>query len=231
MTKACGISLLAVVALFLAVAPAAFADSTMVLTGVGSGNVLDGAYIGPYIATVGGVANTPVICDDYSDESYIPESWTAYTSGFPSLSKVDFKSGSMTQNYEEAAYLALELLAAPPNSLQAGEIQYALWGVFDSNAISDLTAYNATDGAAAAAYLTDAETHYSKLTAAQLAEFTFYTPNTNDPITCGGAACASTPPQEFIVVDAPEPGTILLLCTGLTGLFLLKRRQKLASPI
>lgn len=231
MPKACKISLLAVAALLLAVAPTALADTSMVLTGVGSGNVLDGAYVGPYTATVGGVANTPVICDDYEDDSYIPESWSAYASTFPGLSNVKFTGSSETQNYEVAVYLALELLAAPANSLQAGELQYALWGVFDPSAITDLTAYNSTYGNAAEADLVYAENHYSSLTPAQLAEITIYTADTSDPITCGTGACASTPPQEFIVVRTPEPGTILLLGIGLTGLFLLKRRQKLASAI
>jgi hypothetical protein len=211
----------------LAVSPSAFADASMTLTGAGS-NVLDGIYMGPYTATINGVS-TPVICDDFSDESFLPESWTAYTSTFSGLTNVKFTGAPETQNYEEAAYLALELLAAPPNSLQAGEIQFALWDVFDPNAIPTLTSYNAADGAAALLYLQGAQTGYSSLTAAQLAEFTFYTPNTNDPITCGSGACASTPPQEFITVNTPEPSTMLLLGIGVCGLFLVKRRKLLPS--
>jgi hypothetical protein len=212
---------------FLAVAPSAFADASMTLTGAGS-NVLDNIYMGPYTATINGVS-TPVICDDFSDESFLPESWTAYTSTFPGLTNVMFTGANETQNYEEAAYLGLELLAAPPNSLQAGEIQFALWNVFDPNAIPTLTSYNAADGAAALLYFEGAETGYSSLTPAQLAEFTFYTPNTNDSITCGGSACASTPPQEFMTVNTPEPSTMLLLGIGVCGLFLVKRRKLLPS--
>jgi PEP-CTERM motif len=222
----------AVFVAFLSFTPSAIADSTMTLTGAGS-NVMNGVYIGPYTATINGVS-TPVICDDYFDDSYIPESWTASTSTFPGLTSVKFTGVNETQNYEEMAYLALELLAAPVNSVQAGEIQYALWGVSDPGAIPSLTAFNAADGAAAQGYLTGAQNSYSSLTAAQLAEFTFYTPNTNDPITCGSGACASTPPQEFITVTTPEPGTTALLAIGLGGLFLLtskRRKQQLSASV
>jgi PEP-CTERM motif len=216
---------LTVVSLLFLAAPA-FADTAnMYLSGAGS-NVLDGVYVGPYTATINGVS-TPVICDDFGDESYIGESWTANTSTFPSLSNVKFTSAPETQKYEEAAYLALELLAAPVNSLQAGELQFALWGVFTPSAITDLTGYNAADGAAAQSYLTGAEANYSTLTSAQLAEFTFYTPNTNDPITCGDGRCAKTPPQEFLAVKTPEPSALLLLSFGLACLFLLSRKQRL----
>lgn len=220
--------LLVAAAAVLCLAPAAFADTaSMTLTGAGS-NVLDGVYIGPYTATIDGVS-TPVICDDFAAESYIPESWTANVSTFSSLSNVKFTSGTVTQNYEEAAYLALELLAAPKNSLQAGEIQFALWGLFDPSALTVLSAYNAAYGAAAQAYLTDAQNNYSTLTAAQLAQITIYTPNTNYAITCGSGPCRTTPPQEFIVVRTPEPTTLLLLGLGLGSLFFLKRREHLSS--
>lgn len=215
---------------FMFLAPPAFADTaSMNLTGAGS-NVLNGVFIGPYTATINGVS-TQVICDDYYDESFIGESWTANTSTFPSLTNAKFTSASETQNYEEAAYLALKLLAAPVNSLEAGEIQYALWGVFDPSAITSLTNYNHADGVAASWYLTDAETNYSTLTPSQLSEFTFYTPDSNDPITCGNKPCASGPPQEFIAVNTPEPSAILLLAFGLTFVFLLTRKRRFALSL
>jgi hypothetical protein len=225
MTRACKIILLTLLALLFSITRAsADGTSSMVLTSAGS-NVLDGVYVGPYVATVGGVANTPVICDDYEDESYVPESWTAYVSTFPNLADVKFTSPSEQQDYDEVAYLALELLAAPPNSLKAGEIQYALWGVFDPNAITALTAYSATDGAAAGAYLLGAEKNYSTLTPTQLAEFTFYTPDPNDPLTCNGKSCPKTPPQEFLVVNTPEPASFVLVAIGVACVLCLKRRS------
>ena len=60
----------------LCIAPSALADTSITLTGAGN-NPVDGIYVGPYYATVNGVANTPVICDDFADEVYLNESWGA----------------------------------------------------------------------------------------------------------------------------------------------------------
>jgi hypothetical protein len=221
--------LLAAAAVLLFLAPSAFADATvsMSLTGAGS-NGLDGVLIGPYTALINGVS-TPVICDDYADESYIPESWTAFVSPLSNLA--DTNNPGQTALYEEVIYLSQELLAAPLNSLQAGEIQYALWDVFDSSALANLTAFNSADGAAALWYLTDAQNNYGTLSAAVLSEYTIYTPDIADPITCSGYAgsvCPQSPPQEFIV-RTPEPGTLLLLSLGIGGLLFFGRRKRLSS--
>ena len=65
-------------AALLGIAPSCFGAQTasMTLTGVGVNGVLGGVYIGPYVGTIDAVT-TPLICDDFFDDSYIPESWTA----------------------------------------------------------------------------------------------------------------------------------------------------------
>jgi hypothetical protein len=129
----------------------------MTLTGAGS-NVMGGAYIGPHTGTINGVS-TPVICDDFAAESYISEAWTANTSTFAGgFTYVKFAGGTETQNYEEAADLALELLAAPVNSERAGQIQYAPGDLFTPGALNGL---NSADAAAAQNDLTNAANNYS----------------------------------------------------------------------
>jgi hypothetical protein len=58
---------------------AAFAAQTsMQLTGPGPNGVLASVYVGPYQAVIGGSGvPVPVICDDFADETWVNESWTA----------------------------------------------------------------------------------------------------------------------------------------------------------
>ena len=68
---------LAVAAVALSIAPCAFGQGQVNINLTGAGNnVMDGVYVGPYTATVNG-SSTQIICDDFSDESYVGESWTA----------------------------------------------------------------------------------------------------------------------------------------------------------
>jgi len=124
---------------------ASFAQTTAVtITGVGDGSSVTnpsyfGVYVDPYTATVGGVANTNVICDDWSDNTFVGESWTANVSTVASVS-----SGNMTpifapaaskiaspltpgQLYDEVAWLATQLLANPTNSTNQAEVSFAIW--------------------------------------------------------------------------------------------------------
>lgn len=216
MTKACKISLFAVIALFLAVAPSAFADTTatMYLAGAGS-NVADGVYVGPYTATINGGSDTPLICDDYTHDSYVGETWTADVSTMSNLADVRFSPG----NYDQVAYLATILFGlgnSPSNYAEADAVQFAIWSINDPSAIAPATCFGASADDCVSYWLKQAADQ--TYTAGEFANILIYTPQS------GGD------PQEFIV-ETPEPGTILLLCMGLTSLFLLKRRQTLTSLI
>jgi len=212
--KAFRISLLAVFALFLALAPTALAD-TLELTGVGNNGVYDGIYIGPYVATIDGVANTPVICDDFAHESYLWSPWTANLSTAPTFANVRFS----TANYEDVAYLADQLFNVGGNDAEADALQFAIWYINDPSGVTSflgasnpfLTGTGSVDDVMY--WVDQAE---ANATPADLANILIYTPSD------GGD------PQEFIV-QTPEPGTILLLAIGLMSLFLLKRRQKLVA--
>ena len=108
----------------------------------------------PYVAEVGGSSvSTNVICDDFFDESFVPEDWNAYVATM-SPSSYTITNGSnllytgatvtnpnntsqtltlnQQQAYETAALLAEDILAInPPSQLSAALDSYALWGLFD----------------------------------------------------------------------------------------------------
>jgi hypothetical protein len=204
----------AVVAL-LCLVPCAFADSnSLTMTGAGN-NVMQGVYVGPYYATVNGVANTPVICDDFADDSDIGHSWNFTQNNFSTLGSALW--GNQTKNYEAAAWLTLQMLSLnsnPSNNTQVGYLAYAIWSLFDKAALAHL---NSTQLAGVNTWLGKVPTN---LTISQFSNFVILTPQGCTPGTCPG--------QEFFML-VPEGGSAVmyLLFAGLAcfGAMLLRSRQ------
>ena len=201
-------------------APCAFASSSLTMTGAGS-NVMGGVYVGPYYATVNGVANTMVICDDFADDSVIGHSWNFTANNFSTLGSALW--GNQTKNYETAAWLTLQMLSLnsnPSNATQVGYLSFAIWSLFDKSALSGL---NSTQLAGVNSWLGKVP---SNLTPGQFANFVLLTPQgcTNGPGSCPG--------QEFFQV-MPEGGSaaMYLLLAGLTcfGGMRLRRPQALGA--
>jgi hypothetical protein len=204
--------------------------ATMTLTGTGQNGVLGNVYIGPYVATINNIPNLQVICDDFVDNSYLNESWTANVVTLPNIAGTDFASQGL-QKYEQAAWLTLQLLS-PPTTCGggncAGDIQYAIWQLFDSTGQHTPLSYlSPPDLGNAQGWLTQAAAHYTD-PGIDYSRFSIYTPNLSDPITCSGHACTSAPPQEFMTVSTPEPPGLAILGTDLSALgllvFFLRRR-------
>jgi hypothetical protein len=198
-------------------APCAFANSSLTMTGAGN-NVMEGVYVGPYYATVNGAANTPVICDDFADESYIGHSWNFTANNFSSLGSALW--GNQTANYDAAAWLTLQMLSLnsnPNNATQVGYLSYAIWSLFDQNALNGL---NSTQQTGVNSWLGLVPLN---LTPGQFANFVILTPQgcTGGPGSCPG--------QEFMTV-VPEGGSaaIYLLLAGLScfGAMLFRRRRQ-----
>jgi hypothetical protein len=145
MKRVFGVVLLGVSAVFFLV-QGAVAQVSITLTGPPPGNTYDGIYMSPYYATVGGSTNVPVICDDFGDDTSIGDHWTATASAFPTssgpLSTSWGLAGKTTAQYDEVAWLALQLLSLPSSVQPANaltlqvEDSFALWAVFDPTGVA-----------------------------------------------------------------------------------------------
>src|SRR5438270_11718409 len=115
-------------------ATVAFAQTSVTLTGPVSGPVYDGIYMSPYYATVGGVANTPVICDDFADDSHFNSTWNATVTSFSSITSTNTSWGLAGANkslYGAVGYLFGQTLAASSGSLAQIVDSFEMWAVFD----------------------------------------------------------------------------------------------------
>jgi PEP-CTERM motif len=214
--------LLAAAAVF-GFAPSAKADG-MTLTGTGPNGAAFGVYVGPYTATINGTP-TPVICDDFADESFLNESWNASVLSLADVTaSSSVKWASQASSYDNAAWLTLQLIGAP-NKSQADAIQFAIWDLFDPSGVSSYLAgfsggtsflSDATDPNGVKYWLNEAAG--SNLDPSELASFLIYTP------TSCISNCKGSLPQEFIV-KTPEPGGFLMLGAGLAALLWFKRRE------
>jgi hypothetical protein len=212
-----------IIALLLAFVPCAFANSSLTMTGAGN-NVMGGVYVGPYYATVNGVTNSAVICDDFADDSYIGHSWNYTANNFSTLGSALW--GNQTNDYDAAAWLTLQMLSLnsnPGSATQVGYLSYAIWSLFDKSALSGL---NLTQLAGVNAWLGKVPLN---LLPAEFANFRLLTPQgcTGGPGSCPG--------QEFMEV-MPEGGsaTMYLLLAGLScfgAMLVRRRRQATAFPL
>lgn len=212
----------------------ALAGITFTLTSAGPAN-LGGVYTSPYTATISGVSSVPipVICDDFTDDVWVGESWSVTQTSLAQLPLLGTSSpvlwdttASATKqvtDYITAAILAEQLVTVNSTSTQAQELSYAIWDVFVPTASSGLST---TIKDAVNTYLTTAQSQASALIggSATLADATANFANvmiyTADPksggavITCpAGKTCGA--PQEFLVVSMAEPGSVALLVVDL----------------
>jgi hypothetical protein len=224
---------------------------TLNLTGVGSGANLAGVYTSPYAGNINGGSTIPVICDDFADESFVPETWTAFQTSVSSLTSgtadtylkwlntsgstitVDGYVLNQAAAYTVAAVLAIDILQAVTGSQAHEDLSYALWELFDpSQASAQLSGYP-TDAANAVTYL-DAAVAYvetNNIAPSAYSNVTIYSYDPEYGTSCGGGTCPP-PPQEFITVNMPEPsspGLLGLDLLGVAGLVLFVRRRSAGS--
>jgi hypothetical protein len=127
----------------ISVAPAAFAQYTMDLTGVGNGTVANGVYVSPYQGTITGNGMTYtgyMICDDFYTDSYLNAPWSASmtsagaldgTEKFPGTESFDGSTYSAQQAYNAAGWLANGLLNNLNDPNSQVNFSFAIWNVLD----------------------------------------------------------------------------------------------------
>jgi hypothetical protein len=198
---------------------------------------MDNIYVGPYTATINNGPAVQVICTDFADESYVGSNWPATANTFSTIGNTlwgqYYGVTTATTMYQEAAWITLQMLSGNYNATQIGYMSYAIWYIFDPNGtkanpigVNQYLNGNSTILNGLLYWVNLAAGSYSGLTAAQLAEFTIYTPvGCDSPGTCQA--------QEFFQV--PEGGTafayLLLAGAALIGAILVRRQRALPDAI
>lgn len=188
----------------------------------------NGTYNGFASATINGIPNQLIICDDAAHVTYVPSGNMVYdfstVGGSNPLEYVRFDQGSpvqQAQDYEEAAVLVWELYGyVTANGAQASantitDYQYALWNIFDTG-VATTTGQAALQAAAVSLMTTQ-----SVMLAASVYPYV----NVYTPSSAPGTDYSSN--QEFLQYAAPEPGTMLLLAGGLLVAMAAKMRREL----
>jgi len=197
---------------------------------------MNGVYVGPYNATVNG-QSAQIICDDWAHDTYQNESWTANVTNFSNLgsSQVPMWSGQSGAStlYADAAWLATQMVSTEKQTGLSqtqinnteGYLAYALWSLFNPNALNGL---NSSQLQGVDAVLSSIP---NGLTPSQYANFFIYTPDLSQPITCNGGNCPTHPPQEFLGFTVPEGGSallyLLLAAVSCFGAIVLRHRRQM----
>jgi PEP-CTERM motif len=212
------ISLFLFVALMaLVLANTAFANSvTMTYLGHEGNQAIDGSpYIGyPYFFSINGSGNVPLMCDSYDNNVYLGQTFTANVSPFLQGIATSLFGSSMKMDYLAAGLIFKAMLAG---TLDRAQAQWAIWGLFSTNAQSN-SFFTTINGAGIdATYLKLAQTAPNSAYNGLL----LYTPLGAKP---------GMGPQEYIgYSNVPEPTTLTLFGTGLLALGGAIRRKLLKA--
>jgi hypothetical protein len=225
--------------LFLLVASAASADTVIIeftalpftqMSSTYSTNSGVLTYNGYSIATISGIPNQNLVCDDFNDTTIMPSNplvfdFSTLVPSSPNyLASEKYNSGTpaqVLQRYEEAAVLmvnfALYMASGNINQQTITDYNYAIWNLFDSTAPQSPGSPNPLSPGSSALQANALNTLLTDAPAASAdaARLLIFTPNAANP---GN--------QEFLgLSDTPEPPTFSLI-TGLLCITLATRRYR-----
>ena len=164
----------------------------------------------PYYVSINGSSTfTALMCDSFDNAVSLGQTWTATASPFLQGIATSMFGPSLILDYKAAGLMFKSVLNGTLNSNTA---QWAIWGLFSSNAASN--PYFTTNNFASV------EATYLALAAnAPNSAFNgliLYTPVGGKP---------GVGPQEYIGGAVPEPSSLMLMGTGLIGLAGTIRRK------